>query len=279
MTAAMFVDASYPGAHAGLVFMDADGYPAMSAHGIIGATTIALERGLLFAAEGADGDVHVALETAAGLIQVHARMQQRGAVQRVDRVAFTNVPAFVHAPSHPVKLATRELRVDIAFGGAFYAIVDTETVGIPLDVARLPDLRRLGRDIAAAINSVTDVVHPLDKTIRGVAGVIFTAAPQDPEAHLRNVTASAGGVVDRSAGGAGTSAVMAVLDAMGLLPANQPFVHEGILGALLRGRPVRRTAVGEQAALVTEIEGDAWIVADHVFVLDEDDPFRDGFRL
>ena len=40
-----------------------------------------------------------------------------------------------------VRLGTREVRVDIAFGGLFYAIVDTEAVGIPLRPERLNDLR------------------------------------------------------------------------------------------------------------------------------------------
>jgi proline racemase len=70
---------------------------------------------------------------------------------------------------------------------------------------------------------------------------------------------------------------MAILDAMGLLPGDQPFVHEGLLGSLLRGRLLRRTQVGELPAIVTEITGSAWITGEHTFVLDDDDPLRDGY--
>jgi proline racemase len=70
--------------------------------------------------------------------------------------------------------------------------------------------------------------------------------------------------------------VMAVLDAMGLLPEDVPFVHEGLSGALLRGRVAGRSRVGETAAVVTEIEGSAWITGEHIFLLDEDDPLREG---
>ena len=69
---------------------------------------------------------------------------------------------------------------------------------------------------------------------------------------------------------------MAVLDAMGLLAEDRHFVHEGVTGGLFRGRAVRRTTVGECSALVAEIEGTAWITGEHTFLLDEDDPFRDG---
>ncbi len=275
MTAALLTEPVSPGAHAGIVFMDAGGYPSMSAHGVIGAVTIALERGLFFSRDVEPGSLSIVLDTPAGTVHARARTHVRGGAHRVDTVAFTNVPAFVYAAACPVTLGTRRLRVDIAFGGAFYAIADTEAVGIPLDVARVPDLRRLGTAIRDAVDASNRIQHPADPAIAGIGGVIFTGAPSDPEAHLRNVTVTPGGV-DRSAGGTGTSAVMAVLDAMGLLADGQPFVHEGLLGSLLRGRILQRTIVGELPAIVTEVEGTAWITGEHRFLLSEDDPFRDG---
>jgi proline racemase len=69
---------------------------------------------------------------------------------------------------------------------------------------------------------------------------------------------------------------MAVLDAMGLLPDSLPFVHEGLGGALMRGRALQRTQVGDHPALVTQIEGAAWITGEHTFLLDDDDPLEEG---
>jgi proline racemase len=186
------------------------------------------------------------------------------------------VPSFVHTAAHPVRLRTREVRVDIAFGGAFYAIADTEAIGIPLRSERVADLRRLGADIQESLNAAFHVEHPIERALNGVAGVIFTGPPEDPEAHLRSVVV-ASGLVDRSPGGTATSAVMSVLDAMGLLPDDQTFVHESLTGMLFRGRAARHSLVGDLAALVPEIEGSAWITGEHTFLLDEDDPFREGF--
>jgi proline racemase len=191
-------------------------------------------------------------------------------------VAFANVPSFVHTAAYPVQLRARPLRVDVAFGGAFYAIVDTEAIGIPLRVDRLPDLRRLGLEIRDSINAAYQVQHPGDPALAGVHGVVFTGPPEDPEAHLRSVTV-AGNTLDRSPSGTGTSAVIAVLDAMGLLPDDQTFVHESLTGALFRGRAIRRTVVGDRPALIPEVEGTAWITGEHTFLVDEDDPFREGF--
>ena len=282
MVAAALTEPTSPEAHAGLIFMDAAGYPVISGHGLIATATIAIERGLIFSADPAgprDGsddeipEVRIVFDTAAGTVHTRARCETRGGARRVDSVAFTNVPCFVHTAAHRLRLGTRELRVDIAFGGAFYAIVDTETAGIPLRAERVADLRRLGADIQASLNAGYPVQHPSEAALAGVAGVVFTGPPEDPEAHLRNVTVS-GASIDRSPSGTGTSAVMAVLDAMGLLPEGQTFVHESLTGALFRGRAVRRTLVGEIPALVPEIEGAAWITGEHTFLVNEDDPWH-----
>jgi trans-L-3-hydroxyproline dehydratase len=276
MVAALLTEPVSPQAHAGLIFMDADGYPTMSGHGVIAAATVAIERELLFSRGDGPGEIRVVFETPAGDVHVRARVELRGNVRRVDSAAFANVPSFVHTAAHPVRLGTRDLRVDLAFGGAFYAIADAESIGIPLRVERLADLRRLGVEIRDSLNASYTVQHPVEPALAGVAGVVFTGPPEDPEAHLRSVTV-AGGAPDRSPSGTGTSAVMAVLDAMGLLVNDQTFVHESLTGALFRGRAMRRTVVGELPALVPEVEGTAWITGEHTFLVDEDDPLRDGF--
>ena len=85
--------------------------------------------------------------------------------------------------------------------------------------------------------------------------------------------------VDRSPCGTGTCAVMAVLAAMGLLGTDQTFVHESIIGTRFRGRVTGETTVGDYPAIVPEIEGEAYITGENVFLIDEADPLRHGFRL
>jgi proline racemase len=280
MTAGILTDAVSPEAHAGLLFMDADGYRGLSGHGIIAATTIALECGLLSNRDVDDADeIGLVFDCTSGTVQVRARLERRGGSRRVGGVAFTTVPSFVHAAAQPVALGTRELRVDVAFGGVFHAIVDTEAVGIPLERSRLPELRRLGADITRALNAVSRVEHPIDRSLVGIDGVIFTGPPHDPEAHLRSVSVTGSGLVNRSPSGTGTAAVMAVLDAMGLLPGDQVFVHESLTGALFRGRTRRRALVADIPALVADIEGAAWVTGEHVLHVDDDDPLKEGFRL
>jgi trans-L-3-hydroxyproline dehydratase len=277
MYGAVLTEPVSPGSHAGVLFMHNEGYSTMCGHGVVAVTTIALERGLLM--PGGDG-ASIVYDSPAGAIRARATVGagEAGGVGRVESVAFVNVPSFVLHAGLAVKLASRTIRADVAFGGAFYAIVDSESVGLPIDAAYLPELRRVGMDIKHAIEATQTVVHPLEPGLRGIYGTIFTG-PSDDGADLRNVTIFAEAEVDRSPCGTGTAAVMAVVDAMGLLDEGKAFVHESLIGTRFNGRVAGRTAIGELPAIVPEIEGSAWITGEHTFLVDEDDPLRGGFRL
>ena len=116
--------------------------------------------------------------------------------------------------------------------------------------------------------------------LTGIYGTIFTGPPSDERADLRNVTIFADAEVDRSPCGTGTAAVMAVVDAMGLL-GERPAVRAREPDRHPVQRP-RRVAHGRSAsyqAIVPEIEGSAWITGEHTFLVDDSDPLKDGFRI
>ena len=285
MYGAIFTEPVSPGAHAGVLFMHNEGYSTMCGHGVVAVTTIALERELLV--PGGDGAT-IVYDSPAGTIRARAQVREYAEggpgdhdarSVRVEHVAFVNVPSFVLLPGIAVQLPNRTIRADVAFGGAFYAIVDSEAVGLPIDLAHLPDLRRVGMDIKRAIEAQHTVAHPLEPGLKGIYGTIFTGPADAAGADLRNVTIFADAEVDRSPCGTGTAAVMAVLDAMGLLLDGKPFVHESLIGTTFTGRVSSRTQVGERAAIVPEIQGSAWITGEHVFYVEDDDPLKNGFRM
>jgi proline racemase len=276
MYGAILTEPERPDSDAGVLFMHNEGYSTMCGHGIIAVVTIGVERGLLMPREGRR---EIVLDTPAGPVRARARIGTLGGRTRATSVSFRNVPSFVLHPGLTVRVGTRDVRADVAFGGAFYAIVDSESVGIPLTATRLDDLRRVGMDIKRAIQASVSVAHPEESGLAGIYGTIFTGPPTCDEADLRNVTVFAQAEVDRSPCGTGTCAVMAVLAAIGLLGPEQRFRHESLIGTRFTGRIVDKTTIGDLHAIVPEIEGDAWITGDHTFVIDEDDPLRAGFRL
>jgi trans-L-3-hydroxyproline dehydratase len=275
MYGALLTEPVTPGAHAGVLFMHNEGWSTMCGHGVVAVTTIAIERDLIWSGGGAG----FVLDAPAGPVEARATVTETNGDRRVSSVAFRNVPSFVFEAGLPITVDGRAMMVDISFGGAFYAIVDAEAAGLAIDAARLPELKRVGMAVAREVERLRHVVHPDEPGLSGIYGTIFTAPPQHPEAHLRNVTVFADAEVDRSPCGSGTAAVMAVLDEIGLLGSDTPFVHESVVGTLFTGRILSRTQVGELAGIVPEIQGSAWITGEHTFLIDGDDPLKAGFRL
>jgi len=108
--------------------------------------------------------------------------------------------------------------VDIAYGGAFYAIVPAAQAGLKVEPRHLPQMIELGRGLKQHLEAELSIRHPDQPEIEGIYGVIFTEGD-------RNVTVFADGEVDRSPCGSGTSARLAVLDARGELPRGHTLVH------------------------------------------------------
>ncbi len=276
MYGALLTEPEHADSDAGVLFMHNEGYSTMCGHGVIAVVTIAIERGLIVPRAGRG---EIVLDTPAGAVRAKATTRQVDGATRVESVRFVNVPSFILHAGVPVRLGGRELRADIAFGGAFYAIADAESAGIPIVRERLADLRHAGMAIKNALEASLQIVHPIEPGLHGIYGTIFTGPPSSDAAHLRNVTIFADAEVDRSPCGTGTCAVMAVLAAMGLLQPEHAFVHESLIGTRFRGTIVGETMVADVPAIVPEIEGEAYITGESTFVLDDRDPLRLGFRV
>ena len=189
---------------------------------------------------------------------------------KVRSVRFRNVPSFVWAEG--VEAAGR--RVDVAFGGAFYASLEER-----VEPRELPRLIELGRAVKRDLESAGPVVHPGEPELAGIYGVIFWQAEPGAPLTQRNVTVFADGEVDRSPCGSGTSARLALLDAQGTLPRGEPLRHLSIVGSEFTGRVVGAAEVAGRAAVVTEVEGSAYRTGRASFELDPDDPLGTGFLL
>jgi proline racemase len=283
VTAGYFTVTDVPGTHAGVLFRHGDGYAEVCGHGLIGAVTIGIEHGLLFDRDAEGGASRtIALETTAGRVVARARMASTG---RVASVAVTLPPALVvnpavvcHVPDRPGRPG-RPVRADIAWCGGAYVIVDAEAAGLVLDVSGVAGIRQAGRLIAEGLAGSPLLTHPVDGARPGVEAVVFTGPPRGDDAHLMSATVYPDGAVDRSPGGGATAAVLAVLDAMGLVLDDAPFVHESLTGSRFTARVAGRLEVGELPAIAPEIEGSAWITGEHTFHIDDADPFPEGFRL
>lgn len=258
------------GADFGVIFLTNEGYSTMCGHGVIALTTALLETGMLPRAEPI---TRVLYDSPAGLIRASAHV----ANGRVTSVSFQNVPAFRLIQGLNIDTSVGLVSVDVAFGGAFYALVDAASLGIEVLPERVSLLTRLGMEIKQTVDKAIDVVHPEEPELRSIYGTIISEAPRNSGADGRNMTIYAEGAVDRSPCGTGTSAKLACLFADGRIPLHEPYVHESVIGTTFTGRVIGETQVGVFPAVETEIAGRGFLTGFHQFVVDPDDPTSGGF--
>jgi trans-L-3-hydroxyproline dehydratase len=261
------------GADIGVLFMHNEGYSTMCGHGIIAITKVALETGRLPLVEP---ETTVKIDTPAGLVTAHARVESG----RIKSVYFHNVPSFVLALDETVEMpGLGRVRYDLAFGGAFYAYVQAESVGLKCTPDHFQALIETGRAIKRAIMASRPVPHPFEADLSFLYGTIFIGPPLGEGAHSRNVCIFAEGEVDRSPTGTGVSGRLAIHHARNEIDLREPIIIESIIGSRFTGRVVETTTFGPYPAIIPEVEGTAHITGRHEFVIDPDDPLWEGFAL
>jgi len=257
----------------GVIFLHNEGYSTMCGHGIIGLVTVLLETGMV----KKDGDHPVIkLDTPAGLVTATAHRD--GSV--VKEVSFQNVPSFVYLSNQTVDVPKLgKIHFDIAFGGAFYAFVDAEEVQVGLEADDFRQLIDLGIRIKKSVMESTPIKHPYEDDLSFLYGTIFVGKALSPGHHSRNVCIFADGEVDRCPTGTGVSARAAIHYLKNELSINEPFTVESIIGTCFTGKVLSTTKYGGFNAVVPEVTGSASIVGMCEWLLDPQDPLKDGFIL
>jgi len=275
------------GADLGVVFFHNEGYSTACGHGTIALVTWAIDAGRVAATVP---ETRVVVDVPSGRLECRARIDDRG---RVAAVAFRNVPSFVVARDVEIATARGAVLVDVSFGGAFYGSVDVRSVGLDVSRSSLPALIALQRELRPALDARLEPHHPDEPELAGIYGIIFWQPEGDGQADdgrgdrgegliQRNVTVFADGEVDRSPCGSGTSARLALLDAVagGPLERGTVLVHRSIVESVFTGRVVGDgPAIGGTPSVITEVEGSAFRTGSHAFELDPRDPLGTGFLL
>ncbi len=279
----IIVPPCHPDADAGYVIMEQVEYPVMSGGNTISVATVLLEMGMLPMHEPV---TELILEAPAGLIRIRAECKDG----KVKNVTFKNVPAFAAYLDAEIEVPhLGKVTVDVGWGGMFYVIADVRQFpGVELIPEHGAEIARISAMIRQAAIEQLPVEHP-DYPGVGITISQLSGPASSPDADWKNaVTVASGdfdwdkpstwtGAIDRCPCGTGTCAKMAVLHAKGELPLNKDFRHQGILGNVFTGRLVEETKVGEKTSVIPTITGTSWIYGINTYVLDNDDPFTEGF--
>ena len=272
MSGSLLFPPTNPENDAGILFIETSGCLPMCGHGTIGTVTILLEEGLV--TPKVPGVLR--LETPAGLVKVS--YVQEG--KKVKSVRLTNIKSYLAAEGISVECPDLGmLKVDVSYGGNFYAIVDLQENFKGLEHYQANQLISWSRDLRKGLNEKESFIHPEDPTINGLSHILWTGATIDKDATARNAVFYGDKAIDRSPCGTGTSARMAQWYAQGKLRKGDLFIHESIIGSKFTGRIEEETTIAGKKAIIPSIEGWAQVTGYNNIIIDDDDPYAHGFQV
>jgi trans-L-3-hydroxyproline dehydratase len=265
------VASKLPGAAFGALFTHHEGYSTMCGHATVALAKWAVETGRVPLA----GPVtRFAFEAPCGLIEVQASV----ADGKVVSASFESVPSFVLRRDLEVDLAGfGTVRCDVAYGGAFYAILPASAFGLEAG-APLEALVDAASALTDRIRATVPVIHPTEPDLGFLYGTIVTdgAAPPHESA---NLCIFAERQIDRSPTGSGVTARMALDHAKGLVAPGEMRRFRSITGGVFTGALASLTRLGPHQAVTVAVGGTAHWMGRGEFLIDEADPLGHGFEL
>ncbi|ASY70598.1 proline racemase family protein [Sinorhizobium fredii] len=271
MSVNLLVAPTRPDADAGFIVFQADRAHPMSGSNCICVVTALLESGRVTMQEP---ETIVRLDTPAGLIVARAACRDG----RCLSVSLDNVPSFAEALDREIETPRwGRIRVDIAFGGVYYAIVDVDQVGSKIEPANARYLAEAGIELKSLLAEQVTVKHPVLTGVDEIAYVMFRG--QEPDGAVRTCTTLPPGRVDRSPCGTGSSANLATLYARGKVAVGDRRTSRSIIGGEFVAEAIGVTEVGGRPAVLPRITGRGWIYGREQLRMSQDDPFKNGFAL
>ena len=271
----LLVPPKHPDAQMGWIIMEPEDTPPMSGSNTICVATVLLDTGILPMREP---ETELVLEAPGGLVRVRAECRNG----KAERIVLRNVASFAGTLDAPLELDDgRTLRVDTAYGGDSFVVVDAAALGYALEAGEARELAQLGMRIIAAADAQIGFAHAAQPNWRHISFCLFAGPLQRTPDGLaaRSAVAIRPGKIDRSPTGTAVSARMALLHARGAMRAGETFTATSIIGSTFTGRIAQETRIGATPAIIPEIGGRGWITGTHQHLLDPDDPWPGGYRI
>ena len=271
----LLVPAQNPKAQQGFIIMEPEHTPPMSGSNSICVSTVLLDTGMIPMTEPVTEFI---LEAPGGLVPVKAYCENG----KAKSIEIHNVASFADQLDVYVEVeGLGSLKVDTAYGGDSFVIVDVAELGFEIKPDEAKDLAEIGSIITAAANQQLGFNHPTNSDWNHIS-FCELALPLFEEKGVkvsRNSVVIDPGKLDRSPCGTGCSARLAVLHAKGLLQKGDRMIGRSILDSRFDCSIVEETKVGDKIAIIPSIRGRAWITGIHQLMLDSEDPWPEGYRL
>jgi len=274
------VEPDHPDADLAVLFMHNEGYSTMCGHAVIALGRWAVDSGIV---APAGNPTTVRIQCPCGLVTAHVAVREDAdGEKRTGEVAFESVPAFALALDRQVEVeGYGSVRLDIGYGGAFYAVLPAGSLGLDVLASPTRDLVDAASAVTRAVKDQVPIEHPDDPDLGFLYGTILTdggngAAHQTPSA---NICVFAEAQVDRSPTGSGVTARIALMMARGMLAEGEAAYFESVTRTIFRGRALRPATVGSHDAVIAEVTGHAHYTGTARFTVEADDLLAGGFLL
>lgn len=258
----------------GILFLHNEGYSTMCGHAIIAITTLAVEMNWV---EINEPEIQLKIDAPCGRITSFAQIENG----KVQSVYFHCVPSFVVALDQKIKVdGLGDIEYDLAYGGAFYAYINSDKLGLELTPDNFSTLIEQGMKIKKAIIASNEMIrHPYEEDLSFLYGTIFMGKSNTPGVDSRNVCIFADGEVDRCPTGSGVSGRMPIHYNRREIDIGEKMSIESITGSVFTGSIVERVKYGEYDAVIPQVSGTAHIIGMSELLIDPTDPFKHGFFL
>jgi proline racemase len=271
-------DPSGPDADLAVLFTHNEGYSTMCGHATIAIGRWAVDAGRV---PSDQGRANFGLETPCGIVRVQVEPARGADAGAAPLVTFESVCSFASHLDLAVELPGHgRVMLDIAFGGAYYAILPSSRLGLPLMTTPVNTLVAAGVRITDAVRASVAIAHPDEPDLGFLYGTILTddEAPASA-APSYNLCIFAEGQIDRSPTGSGVTARMALDFARGLVGPGTERAFRGISGEGFLGRLGQASGTGLGASATVLVSGQAHYAGEARFIVEPTDPFGRGFRL
>lgn len=261
-----------PAAVAAFIIMEPCHTPPMSGSNSMCVATVLLETGRVPMSEPV---TEFTIEAPGGLVAVRAEC--RGG--KAERITVRNLPSFVDRLDAALEVpGIGTVRVDTAFGGDSFVMVDAADVGLTVEPASAAELADVGAAITAAANDQFGFRHPTNPDWAHISFCQIAGPITETDAgfELQSTSVIDPGKLDRSPTGTGVSARLALLHAQGRAGVGTQLLMRSVIGSEFIGRITDVTADG---AVVPEISGRAWITGVTHHLVDPTDPWPTGYRV
>lgn len=267
---------SLPGADLAVLFTHQEGYSTMCGHATIAIGRWAVDSGRVAMTAGRAA---FGLETPCGLVAVEV---ERGGAD-APLVSFVSVPSFASHLDRRIEVpGWGEVAFDIAFGGAYYAILPASRLGLSLMDTPVARLVEAGVAITDAVRAAVPIAHPAEPDLGFLYGTILTddvaLGAGDGRASY-NLCIFAEGQIDRSPTGSGVTARFALAAARGEIGPGESCEIRGVSGEGFVGTLWAADDEGGQCVSRVKVAGRAYYVGRAEFVAEPEDPFGHGFEL